>query len=502
MTRSASRRLSTVRGTPDSLIRFIAQGETLIEFLKRTDHVQTLIGPLGSAKTTTTIFKLVQQWSKAPVDPADGVRRSRWAAVRNTYPDLTTTTIRDFLELVEPLDIGNMTYGSPPTYKAKFMAHDGVQTEVEVFFLAFDIPKDVKKARGLRLSGVWFNELKELSKSNVDMVLSRVGRYRPDLLRKNPDCWYGAFGDSNAPDSDHWLAKMVKLKPQGWWFGIQPGAVYQRGGKFHVNKSAENLNNLAPGYYERMMAGKDEYWIRQNLGNEFVFYADGRPVHPTFSQNLHVSPYELEAMPGIDLTLGFDFGRTPAGVICQRQPDGQWYVLDEMIGVNTSARPFGKIFLKQLLNKDYEGFDYESTGDPAGGAGSPATDDTPLDMLSLSIETFGAYTNDFDIRVDALDGLLSELIDGKPAIVISPRCPVLIKGLAGAYQFQRVQVAGDDRFHDKPLKDDTSHVVEALHYALMGAGEGADLVSDNWTRQYERVVSEQGGWHPDPSHFE
>ncbi len=500
---SRDQRLSLSGSGGLSKLEFAPAGPVIAEFLRRRDYTQIMIGPLGSSKTTSTITKLVSLWEQCPIDPADGVKRSRWAAVRNTYPDLTTTTIRDFLEIVEPLKIGTMTYGAPPLFRGKFLGSDGIPVEVEVFFLAFDLPQDVKKARGLRLSGAWFNELKELSKANVDMVQSRVGRYRPDLYRQNPGCWYGCLGDSNAPDSDHWLAKLVAQKPKGWWFGIQPGAVLYRNGQFTVNPAAENLQNLAPGYYERMMQGKDEYWIRQNLGNEFVFYADGRPVHPEFSQRVHVAPYELEAMPGLDLNLGFDFGRTPAGVIMQRQVNGQWWVLDEMVTANTSARPFAKTFVRELLNAKYEGFTYDATGDPSGGTGGQATDDTPFEMLAAGgIDAFPAHTNDFDVRTDALDTLLTEMIDGDPAILISPRCTTLVKGLSGAYQFKRVQVSGMDRFHDKPDKGPESHVCEALHYGLMGAGEGQFRLNENFTKEYQQVEQEYGGWHPSHHQFE
>lgn len=508
--RGRSERLSTRKGDPDSLLRYAPDGETLIEHGKRSDYAQVLIGPLGSAKTTSTIIKILRLWSAAPVDPADGIRRSRWAAVRNTYPDLIGTTIKDFLEMVEPLKIGEFSAAErgkgSPIFRAEFVADDGVETHAEITFLAFDLPQDVKKARGLRLSGAWFNEMKELSKANVDMVMSRLGRFRPDLHKQQPWCWYGALGDSNAPDSDHWLAKLVEQRPKGWWFGIQPGAVVYRDGRFTVNPSAENLRNLAPGYYERMMAGKDEYWIRQNLGNEFVYYSDGRPVHPNFSQRLHVAGYELQPTPGIELTLGVDWGRTPAMAVLQRQPNGRWFVLDEVIGTNTSARPFGRV-CQRFLSDRYPGYEYEGTGDPSGDAGGQATDDTCFEQFAGDYESPGvtvypAHTNNFAERTEALDSLLRELIDGEPAILISPRCRTIIRGLAGAYRFRRVQVSGVDRWHDKPEKSPESHPVEGLHYALMGAGEGAGLVSETFAKQNQAVLEEYGGWRPPARYFE
>jgi len=47
-------------------------------------------------------------------------------------------------------------------------------------------------------------------------------------------------------------------KPRGWWFGIQPGGVMLRGGKWVPNPMAENVDNLPDGYYEKLIPGKDE----------------------------------------------------------------------------------------------------------------------------------------------------------------------------------------------------------------------------------------------------
>lgn len=67
--------------------------------------------------------------------------------------------------------------------------------------------------------------------------------------------------------------------------------------------------------------------------------------------------------------------------------------------------------------------------------------------------------------------LLRNLIDGEPAIAINRRCSILRKGLAGGFQFKRVQVAGDVRYHDKPDKNKYSHVCEALEYDIVSGGE-------------------------------
>jgi hypothetical protein len=68
------------------------------------------------------------------------------------------------------------------------------------------------------------------------------------------------------------------------------------------------------------------------------------------------------------------------------------------------------------------------------------------------------------------------MIDGKPGMIISPVCKVLRKGLSGGFSYKRVQVASQERYHDKPDKNRYSHVCEAAEYMCLVAGEGDQLV--------------------------
>ena len=48
--------------------------------------------------------------------------------------------------------------------------------------------------------------------------------------------------------------------------------------------------------------------------------------------------------------------------------------------------------------------------------------------------------------------------------------------MAGGYHYKRIQVAGDERFHDKPNKNRFSHPCEAAQYMMLGAGEGTAVI--------------------------
>lgn len=461
---------------PQSVLRWRPQSETLAKFHRSQEFVRGVIGPLGSGKTFSCILEMLDCIHQMPPNK-DGVRESRWCVARNSFPDLHSATIPDFRSVVDRLPFGKFTNGTVPTWTAEYRRQDGTTVRTTVLFRSFDQPGDVRKARGMQLSGVWIDELGEFSKANFDMLVGRVKRF-PARSAFAPGVRgrFRVLSSSNAVARDHWMAQLaLQDTPPGYAFFIQPGAVMRVGGRWIVNPKADNLQNLDPDYYLHQLGGKKESWIRQNLANEFVHHGDGRAVHPDFNEVLHTAQ-NLEPTPGLPLYLGIDFGRTPAAVIGQRQANGQWLILRELVSQNMGADKFGRL-LSKFLAAHYQGFEFEDmTGDPSGSSGTQSSDDTAFDMLLEhgKLEVYPAYTNDFEVRVATLDGLLTQLIEGQPAVLVDAlRCPTVVAGLAGQYQFRRVQVAGEERFHDKPDKGPTSHAVEACHYMLMGAGESA-----------------------------
>ena len=104
--------------------------------------------------------------------------------------------------------------------------------------------------------------------------------------------------------------------------------------------------------------------------------------------------------------------------------------------------------------------------------------------------------NDPTIRREALAGPLSRLIDGKPGLLVSPRAKTIRKGLAGGFFYKRIQVAGDERYKDKPFKNKYSHPVEAAEYGLVGAGEGKAIIYKKPIKSTHipRPMGMQQGW--------
>lgn len=417
-----------------------------------------LMGPFGSGKSTACIMDILSRAAAQKVGN-DGKRRTRWAVIRNTYPELRTTTIKSWHQWVSP-QIGRWVDTGPPTHHIV----EG-DLDLEVLFIALDRPDDIAKLLSMELTGAWVNEAREVPKAVIDGLTGRVGRY-PSVLMGGCS-WSGIIADTNPPDNDHWWYRLAEEeRPEGWAFYKQPGG---------RDPGAENVENLPSGYYERQVSGKDEDWVRVYVDGQYGFVRDGKPVYPEFRDSLHVREFHVE--PHWPLYVGIDFGLTPAAVFGQRSPMGQWRWVDELVTEDMGAMRFGEI-LRARMHERFPGMQFAAiTGDPAGEGRAQTDERTPFQILQAAgVEARPAPTNDFTKRRESVAVCLSRLIDGEPGLVIHPRCKVLRKAMAGGYHYRRVQVTGEERYRDQPDKNSYSHVAEAGQYMLVGAGEARTLV--------------------------
>lgn len=449
------------------------QGPTLERYILSTEQRTIITGPLGSSKTNASCWKAFRAMCAQEPD-ADGVRRTRGVAVRNTYPDLFGTTIKDWMEMFG--DLGKFSKGGmePPTHRLRFELEDGTTVEAEMIFLALDREDHVKKLRGLQLTFAWVNEVKELVFAVLEMLDLRIGRFPA-----NPT-WYGLFGDSNAPDTDHWLYRLSEeLKPEGWLFLKQPGGLIRASADspWVLNPNAENLQNLPPGYYTKGAQGKSEDWIKVNLANEYGFVTDGKPIYPDYRDSVHCREFELSK--SVPVLIGLDFGLTPAAVFAQQMPNGQWRWRHELVTTDTGVIRFA-IELKKFISTHLDGYTIgKITGDPSGDQrqAGDSEERTVFQLLEVNgIKAVPAHTNDFGIRTEAVSSPLRRMIDGDPGFLLHPDMRVTRKGMQGAYKFARMKVSGDERYQDKPLKNAQSHPCEAGQYVMLGGGEGAAVI--------------------------
>jgi hypothetical protein len=223
-------------------------------------------GPVGSGKSVACAVEIFRRaCEQAP--NAENIRRTRWAVVRNTYAELRLTTIKTWKAWFSS-EFGEFYETAPYQHLMKFIIPDGSKVEAEVIFLALDQEKDVKRLLSMDLTGVYFNEIREIAKPNVDGADSRIGRF--PMMKDGGATWHGIFADTNPPEEDHWLYKLAERdKPEGWQFFAQPGGVKKVNGEWVANPAAENIPNLPPRYYLNQLPGKSDDWISVYLGAEY-----------------------------------------------------------------------------------------------------------------------------------------------------------------------------------------------------------------------------------------
>ena len=417
-----------------------------------------IMGSFGSGKSSVCVMNILKRAAEMP-KCKDGIRRSKFVIVRNTYRQLSNTTIRTWHEWI-PQNEGHWISEGPPRHR--IISGD---MDLEVVFMALDGPSDVGNLLSLDCTGIWMNEFREISHAVFDGATSRVGRYpKKDLLPPGVLYNKSIICDTNPPSDDSWQFRFMESEACRTY--KQPSG---------LGPNAENLQNLLGGrkYYEDMCLGKDPEWIKIYVHGQYGSYFDGRPIFPEYKHEIHcVSGLAGDKKYG--LRIGVDFGRTPAAAIGQRDNNGCWRILDEICTEDMGAREFGEL-LKRVLNDRYSGYEIEQvTCDPAGDARPQTEDTTPMMCLrAVGLPARPAPSNDFTIRREAVAYYLGRLWSGKPMLQISDRCKKLSQGLMGGYSWKRVGAFGSENFRDMPDKHNLfSHVCDSLQYLLTGAGEG------------------------------
>ena len=419
----------------------------------------------------------------------DGKRKSRWAIIRNTNPQLRTTTIKTWLDWFPEETWGRFSWSVPYTHKIS--KND---LELEVIFLALDRPEDVKKLLSLELTGIWINEAREIPKSIIDACTMRVGRY-PSMRDGGPS-WTGVIADTNAPEEDHWWPIMagevpipdhisseesrMLVKPDNWMFYTQPSAMLEekddegRIDNYNPNPLAENKKHMMTSYYPNLIQGKTKSWIDVYVMNRLGHIQDGKPVYNMFRADVHVAKEEIPVADGMPLFIGLDFGLTPAAVFGQKVR-GRWLILQEIVAFDMGIVRFAEL-LRQEIAMRYANCEVNIFGDPAGDFRAQTDESTPFQILrGAGLKARPTHSNDVSLRLESVSGPLQRMVDGQSGVMIDYRCKELIKGFEGGYHYRRMQVSGE-RYEDKPAKDRFSHIHDALQYLMLGSGEGRQVM--------------------------
>lgn len=480
--------------------------------------VRGFMGPVGNGKSVCCIKEALRisedQWPNVY-----GVRKSRGVIVRNTGPELRTTVLNTWKQWM-PEAVAPITMAPVIISKLNKPLGDGTTIDLEVYFLALDNDRDVKKLLSLEATWIFLNEARELPYSVVKAARERIGRY-PSVIDGYGDkgdykAPRGADGsiqpckrkallmDTNPPDDDHWWYQLAeegclrkvrdKEKAQ-----LQTSSIFEffRGpapliiddnGDYVENPEAENIEHLPGGYqyYKDMIAGNTEDHINVMVMGNYGTISEGRLVYSSYNDSIHC-PGIIEPDPSLPIGLGWDFGLTPCVVIGQFTPTGQLRVVDEIVSDDMDVSTFARNHVKPYLDTHYKGYTIAfSVADPAGnnrgeGEGKSAigilndkylrddNDNVIAIPLDLGFETKPAATNDTTRRINAITQFMNKLVNGEPGYQLSKKCTVVRKGKLGGYCLKRVAVSGaEEKFRDKPDKNKFSHTSDAEQYLGLG----------------------------------
>ncbi len=430
---------------------------TVKRFIQSRKKYKLIIGPLGSGKSSGCVMHLFNTMLQQEPN-SKGVRKTRYAIVRNTSKqlrDTTKKTIDDWIppSLYEWKEAAGM-------YIFRFKLEDGTIVESEWLLRPLDDPKQVRDLLSLELTGAWINEGKEVREDIFKMLRGRIGRY-PPKREVHPTYPYIII-DSNPPDTEHWLYKLFEELPHydERWRSLAEVFRQPSG----LSPEAENIRNLPEGYYEDLCIGQDEDWIRVYVHGEYGYVKTGKPVFPNYKDNIHCAKEILKPIRALPLIIGMDFGLYPAAVFTQHTERGQLRVIEELVSEEpTDLEQFvTEALIPKLNSSEYFGMEYLIIGDPAGTARSQIDKRTCFSVLKkYGFKAYPAYTNALHDRIMAVNFYLTRMIDGEePAFLLSPKCKVLRKALISEYKFRRLRTSGE-KYADVPEKNFYSHCIEA-----------------------------------------
>ena len=469
-------------------------------FLLDRSFVSVIIGPVGSAKTMTSLRKLrrVGMRQKGRDDGRGRIRRrARVGVIRESYPNIEKNTLPSWFR-IHPEGDGKFNWKAPYSHRLVLGLGNDPETgqvndycELEVEFRAIGDKSVEEACRGWEINAVMIDEADLQPPDLLAYLSGRVGRFS--------DLDPGQVVDPqiilslNAPYTDNWVYKLAIEKELGEL--VDPDLVaalgdrpllttfIQPGGR---EAGAENLHNLPKGYYTIQAAlnkGRPGY-VERMIDNRFVPMQHGQPVNPQFSFKDHVRP--LEFMPERPLIIGVDQGLYAAAAFTQRTVMGQLRTLREAVFMREDGKSLMKLGptafgqkCRQVLNDHFPNVhpdDVKVRCDPAAFAADDRADNEMDWVLAfakaLGLKVRKAKSNRQQLRLEAIWRQMSE----RDGYAIDPACRHLIRAHLGGYHYRKAEISdGELRGHLEIADTIFTHIADAEQYAAL---EGEHVISE------------------------
>jgi hypothetical protein len=440
---------------------------TIRRFSRSTARIRGLMGPFGSGKSSGCVIDILRM-GQQQTPGKDGKRRTRFAVVRNTYPQLRDTTIKTVQQWLPPVLFGDY---NKQDHNYLITGIDGL--EIELMFRALDRPEHVSNLLSLELTGACVNEAREVPWAIVDALDGRINRYPP--ISEGGATRPCIILDTNPPDTDSDWYRIFEEHLTVDGSVIEPGYYELFKQPSGLSPDAENLPNLAKNYYQDLQRGKGRDFIHVYIKGEYGYVQEHRPVYSDYNDSVHCAE-SANVTKGMVVHRGWDFGLTPSCTFSQLLPSGHWVIFDEIVATEMGIEKFSERVLSHC-GTNLEGYRFEDEADPAGNIRSQTDEKTCYQILKTKGIDAKPGKQDLTIRLESVRKPMNTLIHGKPQMQLHPRCKTLRKGFMGKYFFRRIHSGIGDKYSEVPEKNEYSHPHDALQYTA------TRLFGDSLTRK-------------------
>ena len=426
-----------------------------------------ICGPVGGGKSTVALMDLFHRSVRQV--PFSGVRHTKHLILRNTRDQLKATVkpiVTTWFDTLVERRMG-VWKTTDQIFEARFRMPDNTIVLSEFMLMAADTPDDVRRLLSLEVSSAWIEEGREVDEEVANGISGRVNRF-PSRLQGGVT-YPGVVVSTNAPPIGGYWHGLMTQPPANWEIFMQPPALLEDGA---LNPDAENLENLAPDYYENIVQGKSEEWTNVYLKNKFGQGDSGKPVfRETFKASFHVKK-GLRAVVGQNLVVGSDNGLTAGCLMMQQDARGRINGLAEAYvpdGQTLGYESFLDNIFIPMFTQRFPGWKRENVIfalDPACWQRSQIDEKTiNAAILQRGFKTWKPPTNDPERRIQAVESLLARAIDGGPGFLLDEEhCPHAVATLEWGYRWKKQPEGIVTKIVEKNF---WSHMGDGIQYGAM-----------------------------------
>lgn len=310
--------------------------------------------------------------------------------------------------------------------------------------------EDERKFLSLELSWFFIDEASELRDDRIyKMLCSRLRRVSG--IRKG---WVA----SNPVPTSHWLYNVAN----------------ESGDTFVVHASMEDNWMYLPADYIEAMKRMDDSWRAVYVEGKWGAVRSVNSPFNVFSRRVHVfNEDEFKVDLGAPVYRGWDFGfKHPACVWFQVDEYGRFLVFREFLGQTMTLQSFvGRVLA--ISNREFAGADFIDYGDiQAFQMVDVAYGMSRAEFLRrFGIALHGRLVTDEE-GIEVIGRLLTTHIDGRPMLMFSDKCHILIDAFTGGLELDKAGRIKNSGIY--------VHLWDALKYGICNVVSRSPIQKIDW----------------------